>query len=88
MLNVIHIMAKIVTSSGNSKLVFIGFEEPAQREAKGYFYVIQLSIEKLMLFEKLLPILLLFATNGASINVRQKNRFKAIVDSNKNLNCI
>lgn len=39
-------MAKIVTSCENSELVFIGFEEPAQREAKGSFDVIKSLIEK------------------------------------------
>lgn len=46
--------------------MFIGFEEPTQRGAKGYFDVIKLSIEKLMRFKEFLSILSSFATDEVS----------------------
>lgn len=44
----IHVLAKIITTNGDSELVFIGFKEPIQKGAIGYYEVIKSLIQELM----------------------------------------
>lgn len=84
----IHVMAKIITKNGDSELVFIGFKEPIQKGVIGYYEVIKSTIQELMPFEDLLSILSSIATDGASVNIGQKNGLWALIDSNRYSNKI
>lgn len=44
----IHIMAKIITTNGDSELIFIGFKDPIQKGAVGYYEVIKYLIQELI----------------------------------------
>ncbi|XP_025423121.1 LOW QUALITY PROTEIN: zinc finger protein 862-like, partial [Sipha flava] len=79
----IHVLAKIITTNGDSELVFIGFKEPIQKRAIGYYEVIKSLIRELMSFEDFLSILSSIATDGASVNIGQKNGLWALIDSNR-----
>lgn len=84
----IHVLAKIITTNGDSELVFVGFKEPIQKGAIGYYEVIKSLIQELMPFEDFLSILSSIATDGASVNIGQKNGLWALIDSNRYSNNI
>uniref|UniRef100_A0A2S2NPN1 Uncharacterized protein n=1 Tax=Schizaphis graminum TaxID=13262 RepID=A0A2S2NPN1_SCHGA len=84
----IYVLAKIMITNGDSELVFIGFKEPIQKGAIGYYEVIKSLIQELMSFEDFLSILTSIATDEASVNIGQKNGLWALIDSNRCFNNI
>lgn len=42
----IHVLFKIVLENGNSETMFMGFEEPTQKGAIGYYEAIKNSVER------------------------------------------
>jgi hypothetical protein len=84
----IHVLTKIITKNGDSELVFIGFKKPIQKGAIGYYEVIKSLIQELMPFEDFLSILSLIATDGANVNIGQKNGLWTLIDSNRYSNNI
>lgn len=69
----IHVLAKIITTNRDSELEFIGFKEPIQKGAIGYYEIIKSFIQELIPFEDFLFILSSIATNGANVSIGQKN---------------
>lgn len=69
----IHVMLKIITKEGNNDLLFWGFEEPETRSALGYYNAIKKSIEHYLPWDQILPLINSIVTDGASINVGEKN---------------
>ena len=68
-----YVMAKIVTSDGDCENVFLGLAEPDERGASGYTGAIMSVASIIVDCEELFPKVTSIVTDGASINVGEKN---------------
>ena len=82
----IHVLLKIITKEGNTDLLFLGFEEPETRGALGYYNAIKKSIEHYLPWDQILPLISSVVTDGASINVGEKNGLWALLTNDRLLN--
>lgn len=69
----IHVLAKVVTESGDIELIFIGFEEPKKKGASGHYDAIRTPIGQLINWKEMIHLVSSFVTDGANVNVGHKN---------------
>lgn len=81
----IHIMVKVITKEGNDELIFLGFEEPESRGAKGYYKAIKKSIEYYLPWDQIIQLMSSVVTDGASINVGEKTGLWSLLTKDRQL---
>ena len=69
----VHVMARIVTADGDTENVFLGFAEPETRGATGYTDAIKKATSFIVNWDEIFPKVTSIVTDGASINVGEKN---------------
>jgi hypothetical protein len=79
----IHAIARIVTSDGKSENVFLGIAEPVDRGAKGYASAVGTAVSFVAEWKDLFPKVTSIVTDGASINVGQKNGLWALLQKSR-----
>ena len=68
----VHVMAYVVTETGLEETLFLGFCEPKERGAIGYFKAIQDATSFTLKWENLFPLVSSVVTDGASINTGER----------------
>ena len=68
----VHVMAHVVTETGLEETLFLGFCEPKERGAIGYFKAIQDATSFTLKWDNLFPLVSSVVTDGASINTGER----------------
>jgi len=79
----IHVLAKVVTEKGDIELIFIGFEEPKNKGASGHYDAIQIAVGQFINWKEVLHLVSSFVTDGANINVGNKNGLWALLENER-----
>lgn len=79
----IHVLVKVVTSEGNSELIFLSFEEPESRGVRGYYDAVKKSVNHVIPWDDLLGLMPSIVTDGASINSGDKNGLWSILEKGR-----
>lgn len=69
----IHVLFKIVLENGDYETMFMGFEEPTQKGAIGYYEAIKNAVERFVDWKEVLHLVSSIVTDGASVNIGKKN---------------
>lgn len=84
----IHVMMKVVLHDGKVENFFMGFAEPTERGAKGYYGAIKRAVECFTNWNEVLKLISSVVTDGATINTGQKNGLWALLEKDHKSNNI
>lgn len=80
----IHVLFKIVLENGDSEIMFMGFEEPTQKGAIGYYEAIKNSVKRFVDWNEVLSLVSSTVTDRASGNIGKKNGLWSIFEQERN----